>query len=54
MLVEVTWLKPHEEIKLKARDKLLDMTKRVGVVSLNQYWWTLVLALYSMDTTGSP
>ena len=30
MLVEVTWLKPHEEIKLKARDKLLDMTKRWG------------------------
>ncbi|MBA86813.1 MAG: hypothetical protein CMB29_01945 [Euryarchaeota archaeon] len=29
-LVEVTWLKPHEEIKPKARDKLLDMTMRWG------------------------
>ena len=27
-IVEVNWLKPHEEIKIKARDKLLDMTKR--------------------------
>tara|TARA_B100000927_G_scaffold273733_1_gene252423 strand:+ start:3250 stop:3657 length:408 start_codon:yes stop_codon:yes gene_type:complete len=29
-IVEVSWLKPHEEIKLKARDKLLEMTKRWG------------------------
>ena len=29
-IVEVNWLKPHEEIKIKARDKLLDMTKRWG------------------------
>jgi len=29
-IVEVSWLKPHEEIKIKARDKLLDMTKRWG------------------------
>ena len=29
-LVDVTWLKPHEEIRLKARDKLLDMTIRWG------------------------
>ena len=29
-LVLVEWLKPHEEIKVKARDKLLDMTKRWG------------------------
>ena len=30
VMVEVNWLKPHEQIKLKARDKLLDMTKRWG------------------------
>ena len=30
VMVEVDWLKPHEQIKLKARDKLLDMTKRWG------------------------
>ena len=29
-LVLVEWLKPHEEIKEKARDKLLDMTNRWG------------------------
>ena len=29
-LVALEWLKPHEEIKLKNRDKLLDMTKRWG------------------------
>lgn len=29
-LVTVNWLKPHEEIKIKQRDKLLDMTKRWG------------------------
>ncbi len=29
-LVSVDWLLPHEEIKVKARDKLLDMTKRWG------------------------
>ena len=29
-LVDVAWLKPHEEIKTKNRDKLLDMTKRWG------------------------
>ena len=28
VLVDVNWLKPHEEIKIKARDKLLDMTRR--------------------------
>lgn len=28
VLVDVEWLKPHEEIKSKNRDKLLDMTKR--------------------------
>ena len=30
VIVDVEWLKPHEEIKIKARDKLLDMTKRWG------------------------
>lgn len=30
VMVEVNWLKPHEQIKSKARDKLLDMTKRWG------------------------
>ena len=30
MLVPVAWLKPHEEIKEKNRDKLLEMTKRWG------------------------
>ena len=30
VMVEVEWLKPHEQIKSKARDKLLDMTKRWG------------------------
>ena len=30
IIVDVKWLKPHEEIKTKARDKLLDMTKRWG------------------------
>ena len=30
VIVDVKWLKPHEEIKVKARDKLLDMTKRWG------------------------
>ena len=30
VIVDVEWLKPHEEIKTKARDKLLDMTKRWG------------------------
>lgn len=29
-LVPLDWLKPHEEIKVKNRDKLLDMTKRWG------------------------
>ena len=29
-LVPVKWLKPHEEIKIKPRDKLLDMTIRWG------------------------
>ena len=29
-LVPVNWLKPHEEIKVKPRDKLLDMTNRWG------------------------
>jgi ParB-like chromosome segregation protein Spo0J len=29
-LVPVKWLKPHEEIKIKPRDKLLDMTNRWG------------------------
>ncbi len=29
-LVPLEWLKPHEEIKTKARDKLLDMTKKWG------------------------
>lgn len=29
-LVALEWLKPHEEIRLKNRDKLLDMTKRWG------------------------
>lgn len=29
-LVSLDWLKPHEEIKVKNRDKLLDMTKRWG------------------------
>ena len=27
-LVDLDWLKPHEEIKSKNRDKLLEMTKR--------------------------
>ena len=27
-IVDVEWLKPHEEIKSKNRDKLLEMTKR--------------------------
>ena len=30
VLVPVEWLKPHEEIKPKNRDKLLEMTKRWG------------------------
>ena len=30
VMVEVDWLKPHEQIKSKARDKLLDMTRRWG------------------------
>jgi hypothetical protein len=30
IIVDVDWLKPHEQIKSKARDKLLDMTKRWG------------------------
>jgi hypothetical protein len=29
-LVDLDWLKPHEEIKTRNRDKLLDMTKRWG------------------------
>ena len=29
-LVPVEWLKPHEEIKPRNRDKLLEMTKRWG------------------------
>lgn len=29
-LVSLSWLKPHEEIKEKNRDKLLEMTKRWG------------------------
>lgn len=29
-LVSLAWLKPHEEIKVKNRDKLLEMTKRWG------------------------
>lgn len=29
-LVALDWLKPHEEIKVRNRDKLLDMTKRWG------------------------
>lgn len=29
-LVPVNWLKPHEEIRVKPRDKLLDMTNRWG------------------------
>ena len=29
-LVDVKWVKPHEEIKIKNRDKLLQMTKRWG------------------------
>jgi len=29
-LVPVEWLKPHEEIKPRNRDKLLDMTRRWG------------------------
>tara|TARA_B100001287_G_C22645362_1_gene512383 strand:+ start:48 stop:455 length:408 start_codon:yes stop_codon:yes gene_type:complete len=29
-LVPVEWLKPHEEIKEKARDKLLQMTQKWG------------------------
>ncbi|MDP6869213.1 MAG: ParB N-terminal domain-containing protein [Candidatus Poseidoniaceae archaeon] len=27
-LVPISWLKPHEEINVRGRDKLLDMTKR--------------------------
>ena len=27
-LVPLEWLKPHEQIKTRNRDKLLDMTKR--------------------------
>ena len=27
-LVDLDWLKPHEEIKIKNRDKLLEMTKK--------------------------
>ena len=27
-LVDLDWLKPHEEIKVKNRDKLLEMTKK--------------------------
>ena len=30
VLVPLAWLKPHEEIKEKNRDKLLEMTKRWG------------------------
>ena len=30
ILVPVAWLKPHEEIKERNRDKLLEMTKRWG------------------------
>lgn len=29
-LVPLQWLKPHEEVKSRNRDKLLDMTKRWG------------------------
>ena len=29
-LVDIDWLRPHEEIKIRNRDKLLDMTKRWG------------------------
>jgi len=29
-LVAIDWLKPHEEIKIRNRDKLLEMTKRWG------------------------
>ncbi len=29
-LVLLEWLKPHEEIKIKNRDKLLEMTKKWG------------------------
>ena len=29
-LVDLVWLKPHEEIKIKNRDKLLEMTKKWG------------------------
>ena len=29
-LVALEWLKPHEEIKVKSRDKLLEMTKKWG------------------------
>ena len=29
-LVDLDWLKPHEEIKIKNRDKLLEMTKKWG------------------------
>ena len=29
-IVEVNWLKPHEEIKIKARDKLLRHDKALG------------------------
>tara|TARA_B100000925_G_scaffold275247_1_gene241398 strand:- start:2271 stop:2690 length:420 start_codon:yes stop_codon:yes gene_type:complete len=29
-LVPLEWLKPHEEIKVKNRDKLLEMTKKWG------------------------
>ena len=30
VLVPLAWLKPHEEIKVRNRDKLLEMTKRWG------------------------
>ena len=29
-LVDLDWLKPHEEIEIKNRDKLLEMTKKWG------------------------
>jgi hypothetical protein len=29
-LVAIDWLKPHEEIKIRNRDKLLEMTKKWG------------------------
>jgi hypothetical protein len=33
-LVPVDWLKAHEEIRVKARDKLLDMTKIRALYSM--------------------